>query len=141
MPRVPARDRFIGSLSEGTGALAGAGDVVETRLQAPGTTGTRRLTLWILSTRCRRGRACTHLSGSLRGQLTTERSLPDVGRRYAITADGSLNPIGAVTATGTAGGTGNINFGFEAFELTLTGKRGSTRLSARSSHVPAFTSP
>lgn len=141
MPRVPARDRFIGSLSAGTGTLAGAGDVVEARLQAPGTTGTRQLTLWILSTRCRRGRACSHLGGSLRGQLTPEHSLPDVGHRYAVTARGSLHPLGAVTVTGTAAGTGNINFGFESLQLTLTGKDGSGRLIARSGRVPAFTYP
>jgi len=141
MPRVPVRDRFIGGLSDGTGRLAGARDVVEARLQAPGTTGTRRLTLWILSTGCRAGAACIHLSGSLRGQLTPERSLPDIGRRYAITAAGSLSPVGAVNATGIVAGTGNINFGFVTLQLTLTAKRGSGRLSARSGRVPAFTSP
>lgn len=141
MPQVPARDRFIGGLSAGTGALAGARDVVEARLQAPGTTGTRRLTLWILSTHCRAGSACAHLSGRLQGQLTPERSLPDIGHRYSVTAGGSLHPLGAVTATGTVAGTGNINFGFENLQLTLRGKGGSGRLSARSRRVPAFTYP
>ena len=141
MPRVPLRDRFIGSLSSGTGALGGARDVVDARIQAPGTTGTRRLTLWILSTHCPAGSACAHLSGSLRGRLTPERSLPDVGHRYAVTARGSLHPLGAVTVVGTIAGTGNINFGFENLQLTLTGKGGSGRVSARSGRVPAFTSP
>jgi hypothetical protein len=141
MPRVPARDRFIGGLSDGTGSLAGARDTVEARLQAPGTTGTRRLTLWILTTGCRAGSACAHLSGSLRGALTPERSLPDIGRHYAITAAGSIPSLGAVAATGTVAGIGNIKFGFETLELRLNAKRGSVRLSARSSRVPAFTSP
>jgi hypothetical protein len=141
LPHVPSRDRFIGALRDGTGSLAGARDAVEVRLQAPGTTGTRRLTLWIVSTGCRAGSACVHLSGSLRGQLTPVRTLPDVGRRYAVRATGSLSPLGAMTATGTVAGTGNINRGFETLQLTLRGRHGSARLSARSSRVPAFTSP
>lgn len=141
IPRVPPHDRFVGTLSDGTGSLAGARDVLEARLQAPGTTGTRQLTLWIISTGCRAGSACVHLSGSLRGQLTQVRALPDIGRRYAIATTGSLAPAGAVTAAGTVAGTGNINSGFESLQLTLTGKRGSGRLIARSSRVPAFTSP
>jgi hypothetical protein len=141
IPNVPAHDRFTGPLSAGTGSLAGAGDVLEARLQAPGTNGTRRLTLWILSTGCRAGASCVHLSGSLRGQLTPIQALPDIGRRYKITATGSLHPVGAVTATGTVAGTGNINSGFESLLLTLSGPHGSARLSARSARVPAFTSP
>jgi hypothetical protein len=141
IPRVPARDRFVGTLHGGTGSLAGARDVVQARIQAPGRTGTRRLTLWILTTGCRAGAACVHLSGSLRGQLRQVRTLPDIGRRYAVEATGSLGPIGVVTASGTAAGTGNINSGFESLQLTLAGKRGSARLSARSSRVPPFTSP
>jgi hypothetical protein len=141
IPHVPTRDRFTGTLSGGTGSLAGAGDVLEARLQAPGTNGTRRLTLWILSTGCRAGSSCAHLSGSLRGQLTPVRTLPDIGRRYKITATGSLQPVGALTATGTVAGTGNIRSGVESLQLTLSGPRGSARLSARSSRVPAFTSP
>jgi hypothetical protein len=140
-PRVAPRDRFTGTLRDGTGSLAGARDVLEARLQAAGTNGARRLTLWIVSTGCRAGAACVHLSGSLRGQLTPRRTLPDVGRRYTITASGTLHPVGAITAAGTVAGTGNINFGFESLRLTLTGTRGSARLSARSSRVPAFTSP
>ena len=90
LPRVPARDRFIGTLEGGTGSLAGARDVVQARIQAPGRTGTRRLMLWIITTRCPAGAACAHLSGSLRGQLTPVRTLPDIGRRYAVQATGSL---------------------------------------------------
>jgi hypothetical protein len=141
VPRVPVRDRFVGTLHGGTGSLAGARDVVEVRLQAPGSGGVRRLTLWIVGSRCPAGAKCVHPSGSLRGQLTRVHSLPDVGRRYAIEASGSLGQIGVMTAAGTVAGTGNINFGFESLQLTLTGKRGSSRLSARSSRVPAFTSP
>lgn len=140
-PNVPARDRFTGTLSGGTGSLAGAGDVLEARLQAPGATGIRRLTLWILSTGCRAGTPCAHLSGSLRGQLTPVRALPDIGRHYRITATGSLHPVGAVTATGTVAGIGNIMSGFESLQLALRGRRGSARLSARSASVPSFTSP
>lgn len=141
LPRVPARDRFIGSLQSGTGSLAGARDSVEARLQAPGTTGTRRLTLWIVSTGCPAGAKCVHLGGSLRGQLRPIRALPDVGRRYAIEASGSLGPVGVMTAAGTVAGTGNINRGFESLDLRLTGRSGSARLSAHSSRVPPFTSP
>jgi hypothetical protein len=142
-PNVPPRDKFTGTLSGGTGKLAGAGDVLEARLQAPapGANGTRRLTLWLLSTRCRAGTSCTHLSGTLRGQLTPVRALPDVGRRYRIAAIGSLQPVGAVTATGTVAGTGNIMSGFESLQLALSGRRGSARLSALSARVPSFTSP
>jgi hypothetical protein len=135
------RDRFVGTLHNGTGSLAGARDVVEVRLQAPGTTGIRRLTLWILSTGCPAGATCVHPSGSLRGQLRPVHALPDVGRRYAIEATGSLGPVGVMTAAGTVAGTGNINSGFETLQLTLTGRHGSARLSARSSRVPSFTSP
>jgi hypothetical protein len=135
------RDRFVGTLHAGTGSLAGASDVLEARLQAPGTTGSRRLTLWVLSTGCRSGAVCVHLNGRLRGQLTQVRTLPDIGRRYAITATGSLHPIGAVTASGTVAGTGNINSGLESLVLTLRGKLGSGRLIAQSSRVPSFTSP
>lgn len=142
-PNVPARDRFTGTLSGGTGSLAAAGDVLEARLQAPapGANGTRRLTIWIISTRCRAGRPCTHLSGRLRGQLTPVRALPDIGRRYRLTAAGSLHPVGAVTATGTIAGTGNIMSGFESLQLALSGRNGSARLSASSARVPSFTSP
>jgi hypothetical protein len=69
------------------------------------------------------------------------RALPDVGRRYAITASGSVAPVGAITAVGTVAGTGNIAFGSESLELVLRGKRGSGRLSASSGRVPGFTSP
>jgi hypothetical protein len=141
VPHVPARDRFTGTLHASTGALAGAGDVLEARLQAPGITGRRRLTVWILSTRCRSGAPCVHLNGSLRGQLTQLKALPDVGRRYAIAATGSLHGLGAATASGTAAGTGNINSGVESLLLTLRGKLGSGRLIARSSRVSSFTSP
>lgn len=141
VPRVPPRDRFTGTLRDGSGSLAGAGDVLEARLQSAAAAGTRRLTLWILSTGCRAGSACVHLSGSLRGRLTPVRTLPDIGRRYAIAARGSLRPVGVVTASGTVSGTGNIELGFETLELTLSGGRGSARLSARSGRVPAFTSP
>lgn len=141
VPRVPARDRFTGTLHGGTGSLAGARDVVEVRLQAPGRTGTRRLTLWIVSTGCPAGATCAHLSGSLRGQLRPVRALPDVGHRYAIAASGSLGPVGVMTAAGTVAGTGNISSGFESLELTLIGRHGSARLNAHSSRVPAFTSP
>lgn len=141
LPHVPSRDRFTGTLRHGTGSLAGARDVVEARLQAADTTGSRRLTLWIVSTGCRAGSVCLHLSGSLRGQLTPLRTLPDIGRRYAVRATGSLHPLGVITATGTVAGTGNINRGFESLQLTLRGRRGSARMSARSSRVPAFTSP
>lgn len=141
IPRVPPRDRFTGALRAGSGSLAGARDLVEARLQAPGTTGARHLTLWLVSTGCPAGSTCSHLSGSLRGKLIPVRALPDIGRRYAITASGSLNPIGATTATGTVTGTGNINIGFESLQLTLSGRRGSAQLSARSGRVPAFTSP
>jgi len=141
VPRVPPRDRFTGALRDGSGSLAGAGDVLEARLQAAAGAGTRRLTLWIVSTGCPAGAKCVHLSGRLRGQLTPVRTLPDIGRRYTITARGSLGPVGVATATGTVSGTGNINLGFESLELRLSGSRGSARLSARSGHVPAFTSP
>jgi hypothetical protein len=141
IPRVPVRDRFTGTLHNGTGSLAGAKDVVEARLQAPGTTGTRRLTLWIFSTGCRAGAKCAHLSGSLRGRLRPVRTLPDIGRRYLIQASGALGPVGATSASGTVAGTGNINSGFESLQLTLTGTHGSARLIARSSRVPPFTSP
>ncbi|MGN6870983.1 MAG: hypothetical protein ACTHMY_21530 [Solirubrobacteraceae bacterium] len=141
IPRVPARDRFVGTLHAGTGSLAGARDVVEVRLQAPGTIGNRRVTLWIISTGCPAGAKCVHLSGRLHGQLRAVHALPDVGRRYAVEASGSLKPVGATTAAGTAAGTGNINFGFESLLLTLTGEHGSARLIARSGRVPSFTSP
>jgi len=135
------RDRFIGTLRNGTGSLAGARDAVKVALQAPERTGTRRVTLWILSTGCPAGARCVHLSGSLRGQLRPVRALPDVGRRYAIQASGSLGTVGVMTAAGTVAGTGNINSGVELLQLTLTGRHGSARLSARSSRVPPFTSP
>src|SRR5690349_10416105 len=61
IPRVPVRDRFVGTLHDGTGSLAGARDVVQARLQAPGRNGRRRLTLWIITTGCRAGAACVHL--------------------------------------------------------------------------------
>jgi hypothetical protein len=141
LPRVPARDRFVGTLHGGTGSLAGARDVVEVRLQAPGTTGTRRLTLWIASTGCPAGAKCVPLRGSLRGQLRPVRALPDVGHRYAIGASGSLGSVGVMTAAGTVAGTGNINSGVESLQLTLTGRHGSAALSAHSGRVPPFTSP
>ena len=114
---------------------------MEARLQAPATNGTRRLTLWIISTGCRAGSSCAHLSGTLRGELTPVRTLPDIGRRYKISATGSLHPVGSITASGTVAGTGNIMSGFESLQVTLRGPRGSARLSARSTRVPAFTSP
>ena len=141
IPHVPERDRFIGRLQRGTGSLAGASDAVEARLQAPGSIGTRRLTLWVLTTGCPAAAACVHLGGSLRGRLTPVRALPDIGRRYAIEASGSLGAVGVMAAAGTVAGTGNINSGFELLQLRLTGRRGSVRLSARSSRVPPFTSP
>jgi hypothetical protein len=141
LPRVPPRDRFIGTLRDGTGSLAAARGVVEVRLEPVGTTGRRALTLWIVRTGCRPSAACVHLIGRLRGQLAPVRTLPDVGRRYAITASGSVRPVGAATAVGTVAGTGNIAFGSESLQLMLKARHGSARLSARSGRVPGFTSP
>lgn len=140
-PRVPARERFVGTLRDGSGVLSAARDVLEVRLQPAGTTGPRRLTLGIVSMGCRAGGVCVHLIGRLQGKLVPVRTLPDVGRRYAITASGLVHPVGAMTAVGTIAGTGNAAFGYESLQLIVKVKGGSARLSARSGRVPGFTSP
>jgi hypothetical protein len=58
-----------------------------------------------------------------------------------VSVAGYLRPLGYVTVTGTAHGTGFISRGHETMLLTVSGGGTSVAVDASSAEVPAFTSP
>jgi len=90
---------------------------------------------------CHSARRCLRLEGQLAGMMTPQRSLTDVGHSYALTLAGTVAPLGHVSASGTATGTGFIRSGHTRLAVTLHAGAGTVRLSGQSAAVPAFTNP
>jgi hypothetical protein len=111
------------------------------RLAPSGSGATRHLAVRITGSRCGTQAACLKLTGTLSGTITARASNPDVGRTFAIKAHGTVAPLGHVSATGTAHGTGFVAHGRVTASLTLTDSRGAVTVSVSSAPVPGFTSP
>jgi len=140
---IPTADTFHATVSGASGRFSGDGGSATVLLRrGPGASGaTTSVTLSVRGVRCRSARHCLHLGGQLTGQMTLQRSLPDVGHSYALTATGTMSPLGYVTAGGTAAGTGFIRFGHTRLTLTLSPSGGTVTLSGQSPEVPGFTQP
>jgi hypothetical protein len=67
--------------------------------------------------------------------------VPDTGTSFTIMASGKLKPLGPVSATGTAQGTGFIARGYASMQLTLTAGNGTVTYQAQAGPVGGFTSP
>ncbi len=140
----PARgDAFKGTITAATGRLAGdRGHVAIVLAHAPvGSNASTSLTLSIRGTSCAGHPSCLRLTGSLRGRMTLVHSLPDVGHRFEITARGTVKPLGHVTASGTAAGTGFIRSGHTGLNLTLRNATGTVTIEVQSGPVPGRTDP
>jgi hypothetical protein len=84
---------------------------------------------------------CLKLAGTLTGHAVAQRSLPDTGQGYSVSASGHLVGLGSTTATGTLHGTGFIATGHCTLTLTLRSSSGSQPVIAQSGPVRGFTSP
>jgi hypothetical protein len=139
--RAAAKDSFKGRILAGASRYAGARGKVTIYLHLHGAGPTRSGTITIRG-RCAGAPHCLDLHGKLIGSLTpTAGGLPDVGHAYALRAKGKVSPLGTVTMSGTAHGTGFIARGREEIRLSLTGEHGSVTLTGESGPVPGFTSP
>jgi hypothetical protein len=139
----PARadDAFAGRIVQATGRAARARGAVTVHLRPAAGGAVRPATVVVTGAPCRGRPRCLQLQGTLRGTLTAVRSLPDVGRRFALAARGSLAALGTVSATGTLAAPGNIRAGVETLTLSMRGHAATLMLVARSGAVPGFTGP
>lgn len=139
---VPAKDTFHGHIASATGSLKGDRGNVTILIHTPQSTGTtRRAELTLVSPTCGRRKRCLRLLGTLTGTLTAQATIPDIGRRYAVAATGTISPLGRVAATGQADGVGFIREGRERLSLTLRTRSDRVTIDALSPEVAGFTSP
>ncbi len=145
--RVPSRstagrNSFQGTVISATGAYAGEGGRAEVTVQTRGG-GTRRpVKLAFRSLPCQGSPQCVQLDGTLAGTIEARaRGVPDTGRVLTVSATGRLTTLGAVTAAGTAHGTGFIARGHELLDLTLINRSGRITLRGISRSVGGFSSP
>jgi len=140
---VAAADTFHATVTGAAGRFSGdAGSaIVLLRRGASSGNGTTTVTLSIRGTGCRSARHCLDLRGQLAGQMTLQHSLADVGHSYVLTAAGTISPLGHVSASGTAAGTGFIRSGHTRLTVTLQPTGGTVTLSGQSPAVPGFTQP
>jgi hypothetical protein len=140
-PKIPAKDRFTGHVSAGTGRYRGdhgrARLAVFVSLSASGAT----ITIRIAPLACRSTPRCLGLKGSLSGRLGWLPVPSDSGSMALLNLSGKVAPLGNVTATGTVHGTGFIVRGRETLTLTLPGTHGTVKLAAQSGLVRGFTTP
>jgi hypothetical protein len=133
---------FHGRITSATGRLAGHhGRVRIGFFPTASNTDTRSLRIAIRPRTCSVAKGCVRLRGTLNGSITRVQSIPDTGSQFTITAHGTVRPLGQVTASGTAHGTGNARFGYESVRLTLTGGGGAVTVTGTSGRVPGFSSP
>jgi hypothetical protein len=140
---VPARDEFSGSITAASGRFAGDGGRLLIDL-APGPrhSSTRTMTATFRGRRCGTAKHCLRLTGDVKGTLTEDAGqIPDAGVSFAFRGQGSLKPLGHVSAAGQLHGTGFIYRGRETLHLVLTARGGRVTVDARSGTVPGFTSP
>lgn len=141
-PSASTKDTFSARITAATGRFAGDHGSMTIYVSAPpSTTGTRQLTLIFAGRRCGTAKHCLDLTGRATGSLTQQRSLPDVGRMFRVSANGSVKPLGRTTLSGTIDGVGLISKGHEQLRLTLTTSRGRITLTGSSPTVPGFSSP
>lgn len=139
---APAKDTFNGRVASASGRVRADHGNVTIVIHATQSTGrTRRAALTLVSPTCGRRRHCLRLLGTLRGTLTAQATIPDVGRRYAVVATGTIDSLGRVSATGEADGVGFIREGRERLTLTLRTASDRVTIDALSPEVPGFTSP
>jgi hypothetical protein len=140
--KVPRRDSFSGHITAATGSYAGDSGRLRIVLRPGRRTGTtRHLTVSLAGAPCRQAPHCVRLSGKLRGTLTELPSNPDVGKRFAIDADGKVKPAGQVAARGRVNGTGFIAYARETLRLSLRAGSSEITIGASSKRVRGFTSP
>jgi hypothetical protein len=142
-PTLLPQDSFTGRIAFATGKLTGDRGEVAILLKTGHSVATRRqLTLVLDGRRCGKAKHCVQLTGVLTGMLIAEPTLPDMGRRFTIAAEGFIQPLGQVSATGSVRGTGFIfSYGHEPLHLTLNAPTGRVTIDAKSGKVPPFTSP
>jgi hypothetical protein len=139
---VPPKDTFNGHIASASGGVrADHGNVTILIHAAQATAATRRAELTLVSPTCGRRKHCLRLLGTLTGTLTAQATIPDVGRRYAIVATGTITSLGRVSARGEADGVGFIREGRERLSLTLRTGSDRVTIAALSPEVPGFTSP
>ena len=108
----------------------------------PGSGGaTRHLVVRVTGVGCAGKHGCLKLQGKLIGTITERPAHPDVGEHLAIKASGTLTPLGHVSATGLAIGTGSIARGRVTLRLTFTAAQGKVTVSLASRPVGSFTAP
>jgi hypothetical protein len=140
---TPVADTIHATVIGATGRFSGDGGSATVLLQrgAGPRYATTALTISLQGVSCRSPQHCLHLAGRLIGQMTPQRSLTDVGHSYVLSASGKMSPLGHVTASGAAAGTGFIRSGHTRLTLTLHSSRGAVTLNGQSPEVPAFTQP
>lgn len=140
---TPAKDTFHGSITKATGKLANdRGTVTILMHVAQSTDAVRPVALGISGPTCGRAQHCLRLTGTLSGTISAHpTTIPDAGKRYSLSATGSLAKLGRASATGLVAGVGFIRVGREGLTLELRTRLGDVTVSAVSPKVPAFTSP
>jgi hypothetical protein len=135
-------DAFTGAISSASGQYVHKRGQLKIALAPAGSAATRPVRITLAGTTCGGGADCVRLTGALQGTIARRLGgIPDVGQRFAIAASGSVSPLGRVSVSGTANGTGNIAFGHESLTLRLSTAKGAVTLTAVSGRVPGFTSP
>jgi type 1 fimbria pilin len=85
---------------------------------------------------------CVSLHGTLRGDAkAAPQRIPDVGREFALGADGRVKPLGKVVATGTTSSLGFVATGRFPLTLQLSGPAGQVTIDAQGPVVKGFSSP
>jgi hypothetical protein len=139
---VPAKDTFKGAIARATGSFKkDHGAVLILVSVVNSSSGTRRLQLTVRGAACGTQTDCLRLNGTLAGTITAQPTVPDVGRRYKVVANGRLTPVGRVAATGLITTPGFIRQGREHLTLTLGTSRGQIQIDALSPPVAGQTSP
>ena len=136
-------DTFHATVTGASGRFAGNhGTATIVLHRGPGSRSAQiSVTISFHGVSCHSARRCLQLDGRLTGQMTPQHSLADVGHSYALTAAGALAPLGHVSTSGTATGTGFIRTGHTKLAVTLHAGAGTVTLSGQSGAVPAFTNP
>lgn len=140
-PAPRAADTLSGRVAAATGHWRHDGGRLAVRLVPGAGTDKRALVIRVSGTSCAGRHGCLVLSGKLTGTISAQASHPDGGARFTIKASGTVAPLGHVSATGSAIGTGNIARGRVTLRLTFTDARGKLTVSLASAPVGAFSSP
>jgi hypothetical protein len=137
------RDRFIGTITSGTGRFSGdKGAVTVQVIPGPRQGSVQPVTLVIAPSACPSGGRCVLLRGRVSGTMRAAgEPMPDVGVTLQFSCSGRVAPVGRVSATGTIHGTGFIRSGREWLRLKMSGRGGTVLIDALSGLVPGFTRP